>query len=68
VFCYECHEELLHNPILLPAEIKALSGLVNKHGLSEETKSEDQSKHAGRIKLFHEVIAVGLAALVIEEN
>lgn len=66
VFCYECHEELLHNPVLLPAEIKAYSALVEKHGLSEESKSEDRSKLAGRILLFHKVIAAGLAALVTE--
>jgi hypothetical protein len=28
VFCYECHAELLHNPVLLPEDIDSLAKLV----------------------------------------
>src|SRR6266481_4037997 len=48
VFCYECHEELLHNPVLLPEDIARFSDLVLARGLSEASKPEDQSKIAGR--------------------
>lgn len=63
VFCYECHEELLHNPVLLPGDISALAGLVRTRGLSETDKTADRSKIAGRVILLHEVIARGLKSL-----
>jgi hypothetical protein len=63
VFCYECHEELLHNPVLLPDDIEIFAELVRQRGLSEETKPEGRSKIAGRIALFHEVIARGLSEM-----
>jgi hypothetical protein len=28
VFCYECHELLLYNPVLLPEDVKRFSALV----------------------------------------
>ena len=61
-FCYECHEELLHNPVLLPEDISRFAELVRKHGLAEETKTESRAPLAGRIKLFREIISLGLAA------
>jgi len=63
VFCYECHEELLHNPVLLPEDITRFSDLVRSRGLSEESKPEDRSKIAGRIALFRDVISCGLSVL-----
>lgn len=66
-FCYECHEELLHNPVLLPEDISRFAELVRRRGLSEETKTESRSPIAGRIKLFREVIALGLAAALEQE-
>jgi hypothetical protein len=66
LFCYECHEELLHNPVLLPEDIVVLAELVRRRDLSEDIKLEDRTKIAGRVKLFHEVIARGLK-LVKEE-
>lgn len=60
VFCFECHEELLHNPVLLPDDIKKFAQLVSERGLSENIKGEDRTKAAGRIVLFHEIIARGL--------
>ena len=63
IFCYECHEELLHNPVLLPKDIKAFAELARSRGLSEDDKTENRSLHAGRVKLLQEVIAAGIAAL-----
>jgi len=67
VFCYECHEELLHNPVLLPEDIMLFAELVRLRGLSEDAKNEDRSKIAGRIALFHDVITRGLNVLHEEE-
>lgn len=60
IFCYDCHEELLHNPVLLPEDIKRFADIVRSKGLSEDTKTESRERIAGRIKLFHEVIHLGL--------
>ena len=68
VLCYECHEELLHNPILLPEDMKRFARLVHLRGLSEERKTEDRNLIAGRIKLFQEVIARGIKATLDEEE
>jgi hypothetical protein len=67
VFCYECHELLLHNPVLLPEDIQRFSELVRRRGLSEELKPAVSTKIAGRIKLFHEVISRGLDAIFQEQ-
>jgi hypothetical protein len=66
VFCYECHEELLHNPVLLAEDIKLFASLVKQLGLSEEQKTEDRSKLGGRITLLHEALARSLQSLVKE--
>jgi hypothetical protein len=63
-FCYECHEEVIHNPVLVAADVRALSDLVRHRGLSEQDKAESREKLAGRIKLFHEVIQAGLESLL----
>ena len=68
LFCYECHEELLHNPVLLPDDIARFAQLVRLRGLSEKIKPENRSQIAGRIALFHEVIARGLQLLQEEET
>ena len=39
-FCYECHEELLHNPVLLPEDICQFAELVKQRGLNESKKTE----------------------------
>lgn len=64
VFCYECHEELIHNPVFLPDDIDAFARLVSKRGLCEESKTEGREKIAKRISLLHEVISTGLEALL----
>src|SRR6266849_8704919 len=63
VFCYECHELLLHNPVFLPEDMALFRDLVRNRGLAEEDKPENGEKIAGRIRLFHEVIARGLQEL-----
>jgi hypothetical protein len=60
LFCYECHEEMLHNPIFLADDIRLFSQIIKLKNLDERVKTEDRSKLAGRIALFHEVLAAGL--------
>lgn len=60
VFCYECHEELIHNPVFLPEDIIHFAKIVSERGLSEDSKTESREKIAGRIQLLHEVIRKGL--------
>jgi hypothetical protein len=64
VYCYECHEELLHNPVLLPEDVRAFSELVKRRNLNEEQKPDHREKIAGRVTLLHQVIALGLDALL----
>ena len=64
VFCYECHEELLHNPVLLPDDIDRLAQLVRARGCNEERKPSNRRKIAGRITILHEVIEAGLKHLL----
>jgi len=59
-FCYECHEELIHNPVFLPEDIHGFAELVKARGLDEPEKTDERSRLAGRIKLLHEVIKTGL--------
>lgn len=66
-FCYECHEELIHNPVFLPEDIAGFVQLVKARGLAEDEKTDDRSKLAGRIKLLHEVIARGLKTLIEQD-
>ena len=66
-FCYECHEELLHNPVFLPEDIERFRRLVHLKGLDEESKTESREKLAGRIKLLHDIIERGILALLASE-
>jgi hypothetical protein len=66
VFCYECHEELLHNPVLLPQDVERFAELVKLRRLSERNKGAQRHRIAGRIRLFHEVIDRGLDVLLEE--
>jgi len=63
VFCYECHEELLHNPVFLPEDVEKFARLAADNGLCEEQKSDGRDKIAGRIKLLQKVIHHGLETL-----
>ena len=60
VFCYECHEELLHNPVFLPDDVKKFGMLVQSHGFGEEKKSQSRDGIAGRINLLQEIIHLGI--------
>lgn len=62
-YCYECHEELLHNPVFTPNDIACFAQLVASRGLNEDDKPQTRDKLAGRITLLHEIIAEGLNAL-----
>lgn len=64
VYCYECHEELLHNPVFTPADIRRFAELVKLRGLNEDEKPATREKLAGRIELFHELIQAGLRTLL----
>jgi hypothetical protein len=66
VFCYECHEELIHNPIFLPEDVGNFAALVRRHGLNEVSKNSSRDKLAKRILLLHEVIERGIASLLRE--
>mgnify|MGYP001585946230 CR=1 FL=1 len=68
IFCYECHEELLHNPVFLPNDIRLLSEIIKARGLNESEKGADRTQIAGRIKLLHETIEKGLRVLEDEIN
>ena len=63
IYCYECHEELLHNPVLTPVDVDRFAALVRARGLAEREKAGDRALIAGRIQLFQEVISAGLATL-----
>ena len=68
-FCYECHEELLHNPVLSVEDVERFAELVRRKGLNENSKTANKDKIGGRIKLLHEVIEQGLEKLLhIEEG
>ena len=68
VFCYECHEELLHNPVLLPEDIARFAKLVERRGLNESKKTASKSKIRRRIELLHEAIEEGIKALLVAEK
>jgi hypothetical protein len=67
-YCYECHEELIHNPVFLPDDIAAFAELVKAKGLAEIEKADNRSKLAGRIRLLHDVIRTGLKAMKNKES
>jgi hypothetical protein len=64
VYCYECHEELLHNPVFTEQDMQRFAHLVALRGLNEDVKPPTRDKLAGRIQLLHEVIDAGLEALM----
>jgi hypothetical protein len=47
----------------LPEDVTRLASLVKKRNLSEDVKTEDRARIAGRIALFHDAIALGLRML-----
>lgn len=61
IFCYECREELLRNPVLLPEDVSQFAQLVKRRGLGEKQKTESRVPIAGRVVLLHEVISLGIA-------
>jgi len=67
IFCYECHEELLRNPVLLAQDVEHFAELVKWRGLGERHKTESRAPIAGRVALLHEVIALGISAALKRE-
>jgi len=63
LFCYDCHEELIHNPVLLPEDVEAFANIVKARGLSETRKSNSRTAIAGRIQLLHEIIHQGIVQI-----
>jgi|ERR1035437_2685819 hypothetical protein len=63
IYCYECHEELIHNPVFTKNDIGKFAALIKSRKLNEIDKQEDMDKIAGRIKLLNEIIAAGLNVL-----
>jgi hypothetical protein len=63
LFCYECHEVLLHNPVFTKADIERFAALVQRCGLNEDEKTASRERLAGRIQLLHKIIAAGLKSL-----
>jgi len=54
---------MLHNPVLLEEDVVLFAELIRLRGLQEDLKTEDRTKLAGRVRLFHDVFAAGLRAL-----
>ena len=66
-FCFECHEELLHNPVFLYKDIEKFRKLVCLRRLNEVNKPANKRKIGERVKLLHEVVERGLEALLIKK-
>jgi len=63
VFCYECHEILLHNPVFTRENILVFADLVKQKELNEARKNRSNEKLGRRVQLQHEVIELGLRTL-----
>ena len=68
VFCYECHEELLHNPVLLPDDVELFARIVRRLGAHEARKTADRRNVAKRIAILHRAISLGLEAIEREHR
>jgi hypothetical protein len=67
-FCYDCHEELLHNPVLLPEDLQRFVKLVNHNQLNEIEKTDSKEKLRLRIMLLHEALALGINKLLEDDK
>ena len=63
--CYDCHEELLHNPVLSANDIEKFSMLIKQKECNETIKDDSKNKIRERIDLFAEIIAEGIKTLLI---
>ena len=64
VYCYECGEKLLHNPVIIEADIERFAQLVRLRALNEDAKPAARQKMVGRIRPLYEVIDAGLSVLI----
>jgi hypothetical protein len=67
VCCYECHEELLHNPVLLPSDLRRFAQLIQSRELGDVEKLPGRERFSARVQLLQEVIAVGIKTLLEKE-
>lgn len=67
-FCYDCHEELLHNPVFLPKDVDGFRELVELRNLNETVKTGSRRRLAKRVRLLHEVLECGLAVVLEAEK
>jgi len=67
-FCYECHEELVHNPVFLRKDIERFAELVKARGVNESKKTAKREKLAGRIDLLHKIIEAGLKQMTKQQR
>jgi len=67
-FCYDCHEEILHNPVFLPEDVSKFAKLVELRRLMEPKKTANKKKLGGRIVLLHEVLELGIDRLLAKEK
>ncbi|MGA2281301.1 MAG: hypothetical protein ABSG80_13465 [Verrucomicrobiota bacterium] len=68
VFCYDCHEVLLHNPVFTKDDLRSFAELVKQKNLSEGKKTASYEKLAGRIRLLQEVVQRGIQSLKADAN
>lgn len=68
LFCYDCHELLIHNPVFLPEDLEGFAALVRARHLDEAVKTEATNKLAGRIKLLQDVISKGIASCLADTD
>ena len=68
VFCYECHEILLHNPVFTPENIVSFAELVSLNKLDEQIKTDSVDKLAKRVELLQKVIEHGIRKLKNESG
>ena len=63
LFCFDCHEVMLHNPVFTRENIQTLRQIIHKHNLNEDEKEKGYTKVKERIKLLQTVIEEGLKKL-----
>jgi len=68
VFCYDCHEELLHNPVFLPENIRVLASIAKQCGATESQKTKSKEKLGKRIQILQEAISIGLNMMNAEKK
>jgi hypothetical protein len=58
----------MHNPVFLPGDVRGFAELVKLRNLNEPEKTASKTELAGRIKLLHEVLEIGIKNLLSREK